>query len=149
MKVFRTVKGDVVDVVKHTLDVLKKHPNASIRVGTDSQNTGSVTSYSTVIAYRYGTRGVHYIASKKRVPRINDLWTRLWKEAEDSVEVAEWLTEKINTKVVIDMDYNDDDTHNSNKLISAAKGWANSLGYTVYVKPDELIATRAADYYCR
>jgi len=144
MKVFRTIKGDVVDVVKHTLDVLKKHPNVSIRIGTDSQNMGSVTSYSTVIAYRFGTRGVHYIASKKRVPRIND-----WKEAEDSVEVAEWLTEKINTKVVIDMDYNDDNAHNSHKLISAAKGWANSLGYTVYVKPDELIATRAADHYCR
>jgi len=37
----------------------------------------------------------------------------------------------------------------SNKLISATKGWANSLGYKVNVKPNSQIATRAADHHCK
>jgi predicted RNase H-related nuclease YkuK (DUF458 family) len=47
------------------------------------------------------------------------------------------------------MDYNEDENFKSNKLISAAKGWANSLGYKVNVKPNNQIATRAADYHCK
>ena len=31
------------------------------------------------------------------------------------------------------MDYNSDENHRSNKLISATKGWANSLGHKVNV----------------
>ena len=47
------------------------------------------------------------------------------------------------------MDYNYDETHKSFKLISAAKGWANSLGYKVNIKPQIQVATRAADYNCK
>ena len=61
------------------------------------------------------------------------MWTRLWKEAEDSIDTAEWLTKQISVKVEIDMDYNGDENFKSHKLISAAKGWANSLGYKVNI----------------
>jgi len=47
------------------------------------------------------------------------------------------------------MDYNGDENYQSHKLIAAAKGWANSLGYKVNVKPNNQIATRAADYHCK
>ena len=77
------------------------------------------------------------------------MWTRLWKEAELSIDVAEWLTQKITLKVEIDMDYNSDESFKSHKLISAAQGWANSLGYKVNIKPNNQIATRAADYHCK
>ena len=80
---------------------------------------------------------------------ITDMWTRLWQEAEMSIDVAEWLTHQVSVRVEIDMDYNSDESFKSNKLISATKGWANSLGYKVNVKPDNQIATRAADYHCK
>jgi len=149
MKVFRKTNGVKVNVIDHTLEQLKNYPHASIHIGTDSQNHGDVTMYSTVIAYRFGSSGVHYIFTKHKIPKITDMWTRLWKEAEMSIETAEWLTQQINVKVQIDMDYNGDEEHKSHKIISAAKGWANSLGYKVNVKPNEQIATRAADYCCR
>ncbi len=66
-----------------------------------------------------------------------------------SIEVAEWLSNQINVKIEIDMDYNSDEKFISNKLISAAKGWANSLGYKVNVKPNNQIATKAADHHCK
>lgn len=80
---------------------------------------------------------------------MRDIWKRLWKEAELSIDTAEWLTQKVSVKVEIDMDYNGDENFKSYKLISAAKGWANSLGYKVNVKPHNQIATRAADYHCK
>lgn len=148
-KVFKKVDGEIVDVVQHTLDILNKFPSVAIHIGTDSQTFGDKTIYCTSIAYRYGNRGVHYIISKSKFPRINDLWTRLWKEAELSIETAEWLTQSVSVKVDIDMDYNSDETKMSHKLVSAASGWAASLGYNVNIKPDNVIAVYAADYSCR
>ena len=92
---------------------------------------------------------MHYILSKKQELLIEDMWTRLWQEAEMSIDVAEWLTHQVSVRVEIDMDYNSDTNFKSNKLISATKGWANSLGYKVNVKPNNQIATRAADYHCK
>jgi predicted RNase H-related nuclease YkuK (DUF458 family) len=149
MLLFKNIKGDRIDPVDQTLEVIKNYPYAEIHIGTDSQNINKETRYTTVIAYRLGTRGVHYIFSKSSTKIIRDMWTRLWKEAEFSIDLAEWLTQKITIKVQIDMDYNGDESFQSHKLISAAKGWANSLGYKVNVKPNNQIATRAADYHCK
>lgn len=149
MRIFKNIHGYRLDPIKHTLNILKEYPYVQIHIGSDSQNIGKSTKYATVIAYRFGSRGVHYILSKKDEILIKDMWTRLWKEAEMSIDVAEWLTRQVSVKVEIDMDYNSDENFKSNKLISATKGWANSLGYKVNVKPDNQIATKAADYHCK
>ena len=47
------------------------------------------------------------------------------------------------------MDYNEDEFYMSNKLVSAARGWASSHGYKVNIKPHKQIATRAADHHCK
>lgn len=156
-KIFKNIHGENVSVVDHTLDILKVHPDVEIHIGTDSQNYRRYTMYATVIAYRFGKedgeggwmgKGVHYIYTKTRIKKIRDLWSRLYKETELSIEIAEWFTSKINVNVQIDMDYNGDDKWPSHKLISATKGWATSLGYKVNVKPNLQIATRAADHLC-
>ena len=149
MLLFKDIKGRPVDPVSRTLEVIKNYPYAEIHIGTDSQNLTKQSRYTTVIAYKLGSRGVHYILSKTHLPQVLDMWKRLWKEAELSIDTAEWLTQKVSIKVEIDMDYNGDENFKSHKLISAAKGWANSLGYKVNVKPNNQIATRAADYHCK
>ena len=149
MRLFKNIKGERIDPIAHTIKILKDYPNVEIHIGSDSQNVGKKTRYATVIAYRYGSRGVHYILSKKNEALLKDMWSRLWKEAEMSIDVAEWLTNQISVRVEIDMDYNSDENFKSSKLISATKGWANSLGYKVNVKPNNQIATKAADYHCK
>ena len=149
MMLFKDIKGKIIDPLQHTIEIIKKYPYAEIHIGSDSQSVGKKTFYATVIAYKLGTRGVHYILNKKKVSIINDMWTRLWKEAEDSIDAAEWLTKQISVKVEIDMDYNENENFKSQKLISAAKGWANSLGYKVNIKPNKQIATKAADHHCK
>jgi predicted RNase H-related nuclease YkuK (DUF458 family) len=149
MRLFINIKGERIDPVEHTLKILRDYPTVKIHIGSDSQNIGKKTKYATVIAYRYGSRGVHYILSKKTELLIKDMWTRLWKEAEMSIDIAQWLTHQVSVRVEIDMDYNSDENFKSSKLISATKGWANSLGYKVNVKPNNQIATKAADYHCK
>ena len=149
MRLFKNIKGERIDPVEHTLKILRDYPTVKIHIGSDSQNIGKKTKYATVIAYRYGSRGVHYILSKKTEMLIKDMWTRLWKEAEMSIDIAQWLTHQVSVRVEIDMDYNSDENFKSSKLISATRGWANSLGYKVNVKPNNQIATKAADYHCK
>ena len=142
MLVFKDIQGNRVDPLSHTIQKIESFPHVEIHIGSDSQNLGKKTIYCTVIAYRFGNRGVHYILSKSTQPVIRDMWSRLWKEAELSLEVAEWLTQQINIRVEIDMDYNDDENFKSNKLVSATKGWANSLGYKVNIKPFNQIVSK-------
>ena len=68
-RVFRTVQGESVDVVSHTLDVLNECPYVEVHIGTDSQNHRRSKVYVTVIAYRYGNRGVHYILHKQKMKK--------------------------------------------------------------------------------
>ena len=49
----------------------------------------------------------------------------------------------------IDLDYNYQEKHFSSKLVGPAVGWVESLGYKANIKPNNQIATRAADYHCR
>ena len=81
--------------------------------------------------------------------KIKDKWTRLWNEADYSIEVAEWLTQKVKVIVEIDLDYNSQEKHFSSKLVPPVVGWATSLGYKTNIKPDNQIATKAADHHCR
>ena len=146
---FRDIQGNKIDAITHTQKILAENPYVQIHVGTDSQSIAKQTRYITVIAYRFGNRGVHYILKKSGYPQIKDLWTRLWKETEMSIDVAEYIKDSLNIRPEIDMDYNEDESFKSNKLVNATRGWANSLGYKVNIKPHGQIATRAADYHCK
>ena len=149
MLVFKNSIGKEIDPINYTLNILERYPDVEIHIGTDSYSLSDQTKYVTAIAYRYKQSGVHYIHSKQTVPKIKDIWTRLWKETELSIQIAQKLKSNKKISLEIDMDYNSDENHKSNKLISATKGWANSLGYKVNVKPNNQIATRAADHHCK
>lgn len=149
MKIFKTIQGDSVDVVKHTLSILNQYPLTEVFIGTDSQNMRKKTIYCTVIAFRYGFRGVHYIYHKEVVDEVKNTFLRLWGETDRSLEVAQWFTAQINVPITIDMDFNEDEHFESNKLIASSTGWALSLGFDVNTKPNMVLACKAADHHCR
>ena len=145
---FLKIDGPKIDPLDYTLNIIKKYPDVKIHVGTDSHSINDNTRYITAIAYRFNQSGVHYIYSKSNFPKIIDKWERLWKETELSIEIAQILDNK-EINLEIDMDYNSDEKYYSNKLVSVAKGWANSLGFKVNIKPFNQIATSAADYHSK
>tara|TARA_B100000767_G_scaffold275523_1_gene312977 strand:+ start:13053 stop:13499 length:447 start_codon:yes stop_codon:yes gene_type:complete len=147
--IFKNINGVLIDPIPYTKAMITKYPYVTIHVGTDSQSIAKRTQYATVIAYRLGNRGVHYIVHKIEFPEIKDLWTRLWKETEMSIDIAEQMKESLDIEIQIDMDYNEDESYKSNRLVNASRGWANSLGYRVNMKPNIQVATRAADHHCK
>lgn len=155
--VYKKLDETLVNPVTHSREILFKHPEALIYVGTDSQTHRRKTVYAVVIAYRYGTRGVHYIYQKRVVPKIKDLWDRLLKETELSIECANMLRDGKIPIEAIDLDFNSDDKWESHRLVSASVGWVQGSGFKARVKIDEsivkddeiLIATKAADHQVR
>lgn len=149
-KYFRTEKGEKVNVIDHCKKILGTYPKAEILIGTDSQNGKTTSRYSTVIVFRYGACGAHYIYLTTKVPKIRDLFTRLFKECELSIEIAEYITENSSYKIAgIELDFNDFKVTKSTPLVSATKGWVESLGYKAILKSGEMIACKAADHCCR
>lgn len=141
---------ETVDLLDYCVKKIAENPNVKIYLGTDSQNRRHHTVYTTVLVFRFNNRGAHFIYRTVRIPRIRDRFTRLWKECEMSVEVAEWLRENSAVRIErIELDYNDLKKTESSNLVKPTKGWVESLGYNAATKPTELIAIKAADHMCR
>lgn len=177
-RVFKTKDGRTVDVIEHTNSVIAENRALGyvtrIYIGTDSQDRGRRSTYATCICYRSGFylepeyegadpvfvgKGVHYIYTKERIERLRDTWSRLYKETEYTMEVATWfISEFPNADVTIDLDYNIKPTAKSSMLVSATKGWVESMGMKANIKLDwedetatyhVQVATKAADRECR
>jgi predicted RNase H-related nuclease YkuK (DUF458 family) len=83
VKIFRKSNGKAIDILSYTLKQVTQHPDIKIYVGGDSKLRGDGTIvYYTVVAYRYGSRGVHYVYHKEVVTRKLTKWERLMGEIE-------------------------------------------------------------------
>jgi len=141
--------GENVDLLSHIQSVKANCPEVQIHIGCDSQNYRAHTVYVTTVVFRYPSNGAHVIYLKERVPKINDLWTKLWGELERSAELGLRIREEYGIDVEqIDLDYNADPTFPSNKLLSAASGYLSSLGFNAKAKPHLLMAVWAANSLC-
>lgn len=150
MKYFKNEAGNFVDILEHCIEEVKSNKDLKIYISTDSQNYGAKTVYATVIVFRYGLRGAHYIYNKQRIPRIKDTFSRLYKEGELTIECAEYIQNNTAIRVhAVEFDYNNKKKTASSSLVPVLVGWAQSLGYTALAKPDELIAAKAADHIAR
>lgn len=143
---FKTTEKLKVDLIHHCNSVLTKNPDTKIYVGTDSINSKQYTIYCSVVAFRYGKSGAHFIFQKKFISRIKDKYQRLWNEVEYSVELAQYL-EKFGFKVnTIELDLNSDKKWASNGVVGSGVGYCTGLGFNTNIKPEEQISTRAADH---
>lgn len=153
-KWFKTEEGKKVNVIEHILDQIKKWSNVKIYIATDSQDhDGHTTCYATLIVFRYGQRGAHYIYRREKVPKIHDMYTRLYDEGVRTIETAQMIQQEIPISFeALEFDYNTIEKHASNRLINAIGGWSRGLGFKTVFKNSEtdmVIASKAADHVCR
>ena len=148
LRIFRKTNGKAIDILSYTLKQVNKHPDLKIYVGGDSKLKGDGNIvYYTVVAYRYGTRGVHYVYHKDTITHKMTKWNRLMGEVERIMTFATWFCENSPIRLhAIDFDLNQDTRYYSNKLVNLATGWGSSLGIPVHTKPDEVVASKAADH---
>jgi len=141
--------GEEVILNEHIQSIKANCPEVEIHIGCDSQNYRNHTIYVTTIVFRYPSNGAHVLYIKEKIPKIHDLWTKLWGETERSALLALELREKLNIEVEqIDLDYNSNPAFPSHKLLSAASGYLSSLGFMAKAKPDLLMAVWAANSLC-
>lgn len=130
-------------------DFLKtKSPTIKYRVGCDSLNVRDKTIYITVLVGVYPeNRGAFVVYLKDKVPKVNDMYKRLWYEVEKAVSFASMLREEFNINIeAVDLDLNSDPEHLSNKLLNSAIGYATSCGFPTFCKPQNVAAIYAADH---
>lgn len=140
------LKHDVCDYIT----AMTSESEVEVHVGCDSQNHKRHTVYVTTVVFRFPNNGAHVIYRRERVPKILDMWTKLWGETERSVELANLILEECNLRVnQIDLDFNSDSQYASHKLVSASSGYITSLGFKSKVKPDLLMAAWAANVLCQ
>lgn len=147
MKFQKLTDNKPFEVADYVKTYLAHHKNQSLNLylGCDSQNRLK-TTYATTLVFNVSSTGCHVIYKKDIVPLISDMWTRLWGETERSVKTALYLREHDIEIHTIDLDYNINPEYKSNKLVSAAVGYVESLGFKARVKPELLPAVYAADH---
>ncbi|MCH1544648.1 MAG: ribonuclease H-like YkuK family protein [Bacteroidia bacterium] len=148
--VFRILSTDTrVFLDEYIRDYLQKNPKAQIIIGCDSKNRDDETVYGLVVVLYKNKKGGHVLYGKERVPRVRDRWSRLWKEVEYSVDMANQLVQSGLPKATfIDLDLNPDPQFKSNDVVRAAVGLVESMGYQARTKPYSLCASYAADKVC-
>ena len=148
--VFRILSTDTrVILDEYIRDYLQKNPKAQIIIGCDSKNRDDETVYGLVVVLYKNKKGGHVLYGKERVPRVRDRWSRLWKEVEYSVDMANQLVKSGLPKATfIDLDLNPDPQFKSNDVVRAAVGLVESMGYQARTKPYSLCASYAADKVC-
>jgi len=130
-------------------DFLKeKSPLIKYRVGCDSLNVRDKTIYITVLVGVHPNNcGAFIVYLKDKVPRIGDMYRRLWYEVEKAVSFAVYLREEYNIDIeAVDLDLNSDPEYRSNKLLNSAIGYATSYGFPTFCKPQNVAAIYAADH---
>lgn len=139
-----------VDLIPYIQDFLSKNKDTILYIGCDSQNIKNSTVYAIVVVLYNMGKGGHVLYTRINLPRIPDRFTRLWKEVEYSIEIAEYLKEhKIQKPDFIDIDLNPDPKYQSNQLLRAALGYVEGMGYKARCKPYSMVASHVADALCK
>jgi len=147
-EMFRKFNGERIPSVDRYINkYMESHDGIEILVGTDSQNRGENTIYSTVIALYEPGHGAHCIFKRWKEPRERIRSTRLMNEVWASLSCAEELKKKGIKKVkYIDIDINPNPKFKSNEVFNSAKGMIEGMGYEVRFKTFGPLVTTMADY---
>ena len=129
------------------------HPDCFFIIGTDSQNhkkRQQCVFTSVLIAYKLG-RGGSVIMHRDKVPVMNALRQRLLMEAMRSLEVAWYLSTRIEDKNIMEihLDVNSNLKWESSKYKEELVGLVVGQGFTAVLKPNAFGASKCADRKCK
>jgi predicted RNase H-related nuclease YkuK (DUF458 family) len=178
--VWKKVNGErITDINGYVLNYIRTvDRNVKIIVGCDSDNKAHRTNYAiTIVFYNENLHhGAHVVYATYKVPKIKDIPTKLWKEAEFIYQVANSLDESLRGEYFYKFDKNFYDgsqptklvevhvdlnpkkntkngakmTNNrSNSIYADVMGWLCACGFKVMSKPYGFASSSAGDNLCR
>lgn len=157
MKFMTFGRSPIEDLAEHVEKFLKDDPFSIVAVGTDSKQLRYHTMYVVAVAMYnpFLMRGAHVVFCRFRIEKQRDIFTRLFKEAEYSLSVAEYLHERLQNSgyirrdlkqeeghlklVDIHVDFNSEPGPNgawkSHPVYNATMPWLKGQDFRVYGKP--------------
>lgn len=148
-KTWKTMTGRrQVDLLAEMKATMEENPDREVIIGTDSQNSGHITEYITVVVVLTPSKGGRVFYTRDRVPRIRSLRERLMKEAWMSVELGMELSAVVpdTSKMTIHIDANPDTQFRSSDVVQEMVGLVVGQGFGAVTKPDAWAASHAADH---
>lgn len=147
---FRTTRGEKIELIDYVKQYISSHPNVNIFVGTDSQNYRTGTVYATAVVLYNPGKGGHIIFQREKTPREKVRSVRLMNEVWKSIETANMMCDAgLPKPQYIDIDVSPLGKCKSNEVFESAKGLVEGMGYKCRYKTIGPIATWAADYIVR
>ena len=148
---FKKFTGEKLENISDYIkEYIRNNNGVEVIIGTDSQNKGRCTTYSTVIVLYTPGHGGHCIFRRWKTPKERVRQTRLLKEVEESINLANELVESGCPKPkYIDIDVNPNPKFKSNEVYQAAKGWVESEGFECHWKTLCPMSTTIADEVAR
>jgi predicted RNase H-related nuclease YkuK (DUF458 family) len=128
---------NIKDVKGYISDYISTNGEVRLYIGCDSKQSGDFTTYAvSAVLYIKGLGG-HVVYSIDRVPRIRDMFTKLWGEVERTRDFLEYLGEDMKPFIdEVHLDFNSKPTHKSYMVHDAGVGLINSMGYKAIGKPN-------------
>ena len=148
---FKKFTGEKLEnISEYIKEYMRNNKDIELIIGTDSQNKGRHTTYSTVVVLYTPGHGGHCIFRRWKTDKERIRQVRLLKEVEESINLANELVANGCPKPkYIDIDVNPNPKFKSNEVYSAAKGWVEGSGYEVRFKTVAPLVTSAADWLVR
>ncbi|HOB15749.1 MAG TPA: ribonuclease H-like YkuK family protein [Defluviitoga sp.] len=119
-----------------------------IWVGTDSHSrNGNVVFATAIVIYKIGSGGTYFYYLTKENKKY-DMYTRLIKETELSLETAKYIEEELKLKkpeIHLDIGLNG----KSKEIFNSLTGYVKGLGYDCKTKPYSFAATNIAHLYTK
>ncbi|MHB8984294.1 MAG: ribonuclease H-like YkuK family protein, partial [Carboxydocellales bacterium] len=132
---------------------ISENPQDKFRlvVGTDSQPGTQTCFVSAVIIYRVG-KGARFFYRKTHTPRIPSIRQRIFREATESLELADKLTAFFSSQypqLTIEVHLDIGNQGKTGKFSQQVVGMVSTCGFLTLIKPFSYAATKVADRYTK
>jgi uncharacterized protein len=119
-----------------------------ICIGTDSQVTGLVTEFATVIVFVRPKRGAFMLISSEKTKQKFSIKERMLEEVSRSIQIAYKICpilDQYQLDLEVHADINTNPQFKSNTALSDAMGYILGMGYVFKAKPDAFASSYCAN----
>ncbi|MCU0440806.1 MAG: ribonuclease H-like YkuK family protein [Bacteroidia bacterium] len=143
------IENDIIQEVEQLIVREKEVGNKlKICIGTDSQVTGEVTEFATVIVFVRQKRGGYMLISSQKTKQQFGIKERMLHEVAMSIDIAYKLCEvleRYDVDLEVHADINTNPQFKSNTALSEAMGYILSMGFVFKAKPEAFASSYCAN----
>ncbi len=143
------IKQDIdLEVEQIILNEKEAGHKLKVCIGTDSQVTGGVTEYATVIVFVRPKHGGFMLISSERTKQKYTLKERMIEEVSRSIQIAYRicpLLDKHEVDLEVHADINTNPQFKSNSALSDAMGYILGMGFVFKAKPEAFASSYCAN----